>query len=132
MYANGAVNCRKQIESLMAKLNESKKSERSLKTSLDEAEKKCTEWQGKAEAAEQHVKSAQALQNTINHLENRLEVANTERLDAEEQLFNLQAQQTPFDIHLPSLRVPTKVELGNQKVNTSFLYSYANNAANAY
>lgn len=119
-YANDTVTLRKQIESLMAKLNESKKNERSLKIFLDEAGKKCTEWQGKAEAAEKHVKSAQALQNTIDHLENRLEVANTERLDAEEQLFNLQAEQTPFDVHLPRLQVPSSVEMENRKVNMSF------------
>jgi hypothetical protein len=99
---------RKQIESLMAKLNESKKSERSLKTSLEELRQTCDAWQEKAEDAYKAVKSAQALQNTIDHLENRLEIANTERLDAEEQLFNIQTQKSPFDSTLPKL-LPTPI-----------------------
>jgi predicted RNase H-like nuclease (RuvC/YqgF family) len=87
----------------MVKLNESKKSERSLKTSLEELQQKCDTWQEKAEDAYKAVRSAQALQNTIDHLENRLEIANTERLDAEEQLFNVQTQKSPFDSTLPKL-----------------------------
>jgi CRISPR/Cas system CMR-associated protein Cmr5 small subunit len=92
----------------MAKLNESKKSERTLKTSLEELEQQCDMWQEKAEEAGKVAKGSQALQNTIDHLENRLEIANIERLDAEEQLFNVQTQKTPFDFNLPNLQdLPT-------------------------
>jgi predicted nucleic acid-binding Zn-ribbon protein len=96
-YKQNNVALQKQIESLMAKLNESKQSERALRTSLDDMTEKCNEWQMKAEEAGKAVKSAQALQNTIDHLESRLEIANIERLDAEEQLFNVQSQKSPFD-----------------------------------
>ncbi|KAH8727133.1 hypothetical protein GQ44DRAFT_770569 [Phaeosphaeriaceae sp. PMI808] len=96
-YKQNNVALQKQIELLMAKLNESKKSERAAKS-------KCDEWQEKAEAAEKVEKSAQALQNTIDHLENRLEIANIERLDAEEHLFNVQAQKSPFDFSLSKLQ----------------------------
>jgi predicted nucleic acid-binding Zn-ribbon protein len=96
-YKQNNVALQKQIESLMAKLNESKQSERALRTSLDDLERQCNEWQARAEEAAKAVKSAQALQNTIDHLESRLEIANIERLDAEEQLFNVQTQKSPFD-----------------------------------
>lgn len=94
----------------MAKLNESKKSERALRTSLDEAERKCDDLRKKTAEADKVVKNAQALQNTIDHLENRLEVANIGRLDAEEQLFNVQAQKSPFDFEVPKLRVSTALD----------------------
>jgi chromosome segregation ATPase len=110
------VLCRKQIESLMAKLNESKKSERALRTSLGELERNYDKLQEKAQEADKLVKGAQALQNTIDHLENRLEIANIERLDAEEQLFNVQAQKSPFDFKLPKLQVPSTVDQEHAKV----------------
>jgi chromosome segregation ATPase len=100
----------------MAKLNESKKSERFLKTSLEELGQKCDTWQEKAEEADKVVKGSQALQNTIDHLENRLEIANIERLDAEEQLFNLQTQKSPFDFKLQDLRVPSPLNHDHAKV----------------
>lgn len=96
----------KQIESLMAKLNQSKKNERSLTTTLEKVEKNCNEWQEKASKAEQLEKSTLALQNTIDHLEHRLEMANAEKLDAEEQILNLQSGGSPFDRIPPKLRVP--------------------------
>lgn len=111
-------NCsRKQIESLMAKLNESKKNERTLKTSLEEAERKRDEWQAQAKEAGNLAKSAQALQNTVDHLENRLELANIGRLDAEEQLCNLQAEKSPFEMKLDKLQIPSGLNLGDTKVN---------------
>jgi chromosome segregation ATPase len=106
-YKQNNVALQKQIESLMAKLNESKQSERALRTSLDEMTQRSNEWQEKSEQASKAEKSIQALQNTINHLENRLEIANIERLDAEEQLFLTQAQKSPFDFHLSGLQVPS-------------------------
>jgi hypothetical protein len=94
----------------MAKLNEAKKSER-------DAIRACDEHRERAEEAEKSVKSAQALQNTIDHLENRLEIANIERLDAQEQLFNVQAQKSPFDLPLSTLRLSTIEELDAKVCN---------------
>jgi chromosome segregation ATPase len=109
---------RKQIESLMAKLNESKKSDRAAKNSLDEATRRYEEWRQKAEDAEKAAKSAQALQNTIDHLENRLEIANIERLDAQEQLFHVQTKQSPFDVEMPQLQLAIAKD-GDPKVRRS-------------
>jgi chromosome segregation ATPase len=109
-YRQNNVALQKQIESLMAKLNESKKGERELRNKLEASEKECMEWQDKASAFDKVTKNVQALQNTIDHLENRLEIANTERLDAEEQLFHLQKQKSPFDLSLPKLQVPAAME----------------------
>lgn len=96
-YKLNNVALQKQIESLMAKLNEAKKKERETRTALEAAEQRCTEWQIKASEGEAKSVNTQALQNTIDHLESRLEIANTERLDAEEQLFNLRADKTPLE-----------------------------------
>jgi predicted nucleic acid-binding Zn-ribbon protein len=85
-----------QIGSLMAKLNESRKNEKSLKATLQNAEQKCLEWEQKASAAEELAKNALAFQNTVDHLEHRLEMANMEKLDAEEELFNLRMHRSPF------------------------------------
>ncbi|KAF1920513.1 hypothetical protein BDU57DRAFT_508874 [Ampelomyces quisqualis] len=103
-YKQNNVALQKQIVSLMAKLNESKQNERALRTSLDDLTQKCNEWQTKAEEASKSVKSAQALQNTIDHLESRLEIANIERLDAEEQLFNVHTQKSPFNSNAPKFQ----------------------------
>lgn len=116
-YKQNNVALQKQIESLMAKLNESKKGERALKTKLDEVEQKCVEWQDQAGKADKLTKNVQALQNTIDHLENRLEIANIERLDAEEQLFNLRDQKSPFDMALPKLQVATAIDCAEKKVS---------------
>ena len=105
-YKQNNVALQKQIESLMSKLNEAKKSDRESRNALDEVVQQCTEWQGKASKAEEVAKSVQALQNTIDHLENRLEIANIERLDAEEQLFNLRVDKSPFEAILPKLQLP--------------------------
>jgi hypothetical protein len=94
-----------QISSLMAKLNESKKSEKALRATLHDVEQRCTEAESKTSEAQQLASSAQALQNTINHLENRLEIANTEKLDAQEELFNMRALKSPFDAQFPELQL---------------------------
>lgn len=90
----------------MAKLNESKKNERQSRVALEAAEQKCTERDGEVIKAASLAKSVQALQNTIDHLESRLEAANIERLDAEEQLFNLRIDKSPFDAVLSKLQIP--------------------------
>ncbi|KAF2794990.1 hypothetical protein K505DRAFT_374250 [Melanomma pulvis-pyrius CBS 109.77] len=106
-YKQNNAALQKQIESLMAKLNQSKQNERKLTHTLEEIEKNCAEWQEKASKVEQLEKGALALQNTIDHLEYRLEVANVDKLDAEEHLFNLQSNRTPFDQPMPpKLQVP--------------------------
>ncbi|KAF2129957.1 hypothetical protein P153DRAFT_396295 [Dothidotthia symphoricarpi CBS 119687] len=116
----------KQIESLMAKLNESKKSERTLKDSLQDSEDRCTQWQDQAVRADKIAKSAKALQNTIDNLENRLEIANIDKLDAEEQLFNLRVQQCPFDIGTSKPRCPAVAEDDHMKdAHTSMSTAYS-------
>jgi chromosome segregation ATPase len=114
-YKQNNVALQKQIESLMAKLNQSKKNERGLAATLEEIEKRCTEWQEKASKAEQLEKSTLALQNTIDHLEHRLEMANVEKLDAEEQIWNLQTGRSPFDPTPPKLRVPEITTFANNR-----------------
>ncbi|KAF2278474.1 uncharacterized protein EI97DRAFT_255805 [Westerdykella ornata] len=111
LYKHNNAALQKQIESLMAKLNQAKTNERNLTATLEEIERNCTEWQAKASKVEQLEKSALALQNTIDHLEHRLELANTSKLDAEEHLLNLQMGRSPFDRRPtpPKLTVPESV-----------------------
>ncbi|KAI1541362.1 SUI1 Translation initiation factor 1 eIF-1 SUI1 [Pyrenophora tritici-repentis] len=87
-----------QIMSLMAKLTESKKNERELRSTLGMTEMRCAEWEDKAAHADNLAMKIQALENTIEDLESRLEIANTNRIDAEEQLSNFQGQKSPFDV----------------------------------
>jgi archaellum component FlaC len=94
----------KQVESLMTKLNESKRNERQLQTTLENVEKACSEWQEKVAHLE---KAEKALQNTVDHLEGRLELANIEKVDAQEQLLNLQNQRPPYDPMPERPHVPT-------------------------
>jgi chromosome segregation ATPase len=103
-YKQNNVALQTQISSLMAKLNESKKSEKALRATLQDVEQRCAEWEGKAGQAQQLESSVQALQNTIDHLENRLEIANTEKLDAQEEIFNMRALKSPFDAQFPELQ----------------------------
>ncbi|KAJ4309482.1 hypothetical protein N0V94_008909 [Neodidymelliopsis sp. IMI 364377] len=103
-YKQNNVALQTQISSLMAKLNESKKSEKALRATLQDIEQRCAEWEGKADQAQQLESSVQALQNTIDHLENRLEIANTEKLDAQEEIFNMRALKSPFDAQFPELQ----------------------------
>lgn len=100
-YKQNNVALQTQIGLLMAKLNESRKSEKALKATLQEVGQRCTEWESKASEAQQLASSAPALQNTIDYLENRLEIANTEKLDAQEELFNMRALRSPFDAQCP-------------------------------
>lgn len=93
-----------------------------LKASLDEMSKSRDEWEEKAGEARKAAKNVQALQNTIDHLEDRLEIANMERLDAQEQLFIIQAQKSPFDFQLPSLDLPPAIDNEQEKVSYSPLH----------
>lgn len=92
----------------MAKLNESKKSEKALRATLQDVEQRCAEAESKAREAQQLASSAHALQNTIDHLESRLEIANTEKLDAQEELFNVRELKSPFDARFPKLKRATQ------------------------
>ncbi|KAL5113496.1 hypothetical protein ACEQ8H_008632 [Pleosporales sp. CAS-2024a] len=113
------VALQKQIESLMAKLNDAKQRERALKLSLEEMTQSRDECAARADAASDASSKTQALQNTIDHLESRLEIANVEKLDAEEQLFNFQAHKSPFDLSLPSLQIPPQVHYDQAKASHS-------------
>ncbi|KAG9192027.1 hypothetical protein G6011_10761 [Alternaria panax] len=126
-YKQNNLALQQQIESLMAKLTESKKSERELRNILGMTEMKCAEFEDKAAHADKLAKSMQALQNTINHLESRLEVANTERLDAEEQLLNLRNQKSPFDLSIPKSQVsPSTCQAAfDAHMSTSTIFSGA-------
>jgi hypothetical protein len=118
-YKQNNTAFQKQIESLMGKLNQSKKNERRLTHTLEEMEKNCTEWQAKASKVEEMEQGTLALQNTIDHLEYRLEMANTEKLDAEEHLFNLQSGRSPFDPPTPpKLQVPPPPPLQHGRMST--------------
>jgi hypothetical protein len=107
-----------QISSLMAKLNESKKNEKALKATLHDVEQRCTEAESKTSEAQQLASSAEALQNTIDHLESRLEIANTEKLDAQEELFNMRALKSPFDASFPDFQ--TQDQNAHESVDTVF------------
>ncbi|KAJ4359434.1 hypothetical protein N0V95_002181 [Ascochyta clinopodiicola] len=107
-YKQNNVALQTQIGSLMAKLNESKKSEKVLKATLQEVEQRCAGAERKASEVQQLASNAEALQNTIDHLESRLEIANTEKLDAQEELFNTRALKSPFDAQFPGLPLPAQ------------------------
>ncbi|KAF2851212.1 hypothetical protein T440DRAFT_467942 [Plenodomus tracheiphilus IPT5] len=130
-YKQNNVALQKQIESLMAKLNDSKKRERESRATCEKAEQECAGWQAKADEANGLEKSTKALQNTIDHLESRLEIANTARLDAEEQLCNMRADRSPFDTILTKLGIPittslrTNMATQNPHVSMSTVFSNA-------
>ncbi|KAF2201518.1 hypothetical protein GQ43DRAFT_471704 [Delitschia confertaspora ATCC 74209] len=92
----------RQIGSLMNKLNQSKKNERELQQRLEEAVQERAESHEKVERLE---KAEKALQNTIDHLEGRLQIANIDKVDAQEHLHNLQAHRSPYD------PLPAKLQL---------------------
>ncbi|KAF2470306.1 uncharacterized protein BDR25DRAFT_343082 [Lindgomyces ingoldianus] len=117
-YKQNNAALQKQIESLMTKLNQSKKSERNLTQTLEEIEKQCSEWQEKARKVEQLEKNSLALQNTIDHLENRLEMANCDKLDLQEQLFNVQSKRDPFDPTPAKLQVQTTQSNSRQSAHS--------------
>ncbi|KAF2623341.1 hypothetical protein BU25DRAFT_296497, partial [Macroventuria anomochaeta] len=117
-YKQNNVALQTQISSLMAKLNDSKKSEKALRATLQDVEQKCAEAESKTSEAQQLASRAQALQNTIDHLESRLEIANTEKLDAQEELFNMRALKSPFDTQFPELQMP--VQDAHESMDTVF------------
>lgn len=127
MYKSNCGALQRQIDLLMTKLNESKTAERELKRVRDELQKSCEEYQEKASKVEQVEKGTAALQNTIDHLEYRLEVANADKLDAEEQLFNLQRMRSMFDPKLPPGTSATAQKLDTrQSTRTSMSTVFAN------
>jgi hypothetical protein len=132
-YKQNNTALQKQIESLMAKLNQSKKNERQLTHTLEDIEKNCTEWQAKASKVEEMEKAALALQNTIDHLEYRLEMANTEKLDAEEHLFNLQSGRSAFDPPAPpKSQVPLPLQHGRTSTHTSMSTVFSNSSPSGH
>lgn len=126
MFKQNNVALQRQVESLMTKLNQSKEEERKQKRMLEDVNKTCVEWQEKASKVEQMEKTTLALQNTIDHLEHRLEIANCDKVDAEEQLFNLQSQKSPFDKKPPRLEVPLHQNDNRQSARTSMSTVFAN------
>ena len=125
LYKQNNEALQKQVESLMAKLNQSKEEERKKKQTLEEIQKTCEDWQKKASKAEQLEKSTLALQNTIDHLEHRLEIANIEKVDAEEQLLNIQFHRSPFDPKPPKLQIASPID-NRQSTRTSMSTVFAN------
>lgn len=112
----------KQVESLMAKLNQSEEDGRKHKRALEEIQSTSQEWKKKASETEKLKKMSMALQNTIDHLEYRLEVANVDKVDAEEQLLNIRQHKIPFDLVPPKLHLPDN----RQSVRTSMSTVFAN------
>lgn len=124
LYKQNSKALQKQVESLMKKLNHSEEEGRKQKHTLKETQKACDEWQEKANKAEELKKSTMALQNTIDHLEYRLELANVDKVDAEEQLLNLRSHRTPFDPKSPQVQVPEN----RQSTRTSMSTVFANDS----
>jgi hypothetical protein len=107
MYKTNCGALQRQIDLLMTKLNQSKTAEREKQQKLDDIQVKWDDYQKKASKVEQVDKSSVALQNTIDHLEYRLEMANVDKVELEEQLFNLQRMRHIFDPkHPPGLPLP--------------------------
>jgi hypothetical protein len=124
LYKQNNAALQKQIDSLMKKLNQSEEEGRNQKRTLEETQKACDEWQEKANRAEELKKSSMALQNTIDHLEYRLELANVDKVDAEEQLLNIRSHRTPFDPKSPKVQVPEN----RQSTRTSMSTVFANDS----
>jgi chromosome segregation ATPase len=109
-----------QIGNLMATLNQyqeegnkSKKIAANLQIVRKELEKK-------ASKIAQLEKSTLALQNTINHLEYRLEIANADKLDAQEQLYNMKMKKSAFDVDSNSPPLAQKYQTTDISLNTVF------------
>lgn len=120
LYKQSNEALQKQVESLMTKINQSKEEDRKQKQTIEELQKSCDEWKVKANDAERLQKSTMALQNTIDHLEYRLEVANVDKVEAEEQLFNIRSQRTPFEPKTPKLQVPDNRQSTRTSMSTVF------------
>jgi len=127
-YKTSCGALQRQIDLLVAKLNQSKTAEREKQQKLDDIQAKWVDYQKKASAVEQVEKSTVALQNTIDHLEYRLEMANVEKVELEEQLWNLQRMRHIFDPkHPPGLPFPPeKPDNHLQSIRTSMSTVFAN------
>ncbi|KAF1966764.1 hypothetical protein BU23DRAFT_311326 [Bimuria novae-zelandiae CBS 107.79] len=111
----------KQVESLMAKLNQSEEEGRKQKRALQEVQKTSDKWQERASKNEELEKSNMALQNTMDHLEYRLQIANIDKVDAEEQMLNMRLRRTPFDpASLPKIQVPDNRQSTRTSMSTVF------------
>jgi hypothetical protein len=108
LHAKNNAALRKQIDSFTTKLTDLNKNDRELKIALGTAEMKRAEWEDKARHADKLDEKIQALQDTVAHLEARLEIANAKRLDAEEQLSNWKDKKSPFD--LPIVKLDTSFD----------------------
>ncbi|PVH97683.1 hypothetical protein DM02DRAFT_630873 [Periconia macrospinosa] len=91
-----------QLERVMQNLKATKASEEKYMGLLEDAERTCTEYKKKASKTEQLEKNIVALQNTVDHLEYRLELTNVEKVDLAEKLHNVQTKSSPFDVKLLS------------------------------
>ncbi|KAL5420535.1 hypothetical protein PMIN04_006407 [Paraphaeosphaeria minitans] len=124
LYRQNNEALQKQVESLMKKLNHSEERGREQQRMLEETQEACDQWQEKANKAGDLKKSTMALQNTIDHLEYRLELANVDKVDAEETLLNIQSHKTPFDPKPPKVHVPDH----RQSLRTSMSTVFANDS----
>lgn len=124
LYKQNNEALQKQVESLMVKLNQSEDEGRKQRRALEETQKACEEWQVKASKAEELRKSTMALQNTIDHLEYRLEIANVDKIDAQDQLLNMRSHRHPLGPKSPKLEVPDN----RQSTRTSMSTVFANDS----
>ncbi|KAF2741968.1 hypothetical protein M011DRAFT_472622 [Sporormia fimetaria CBS 119925] len=119
LYKQNNTALQKQVELLMAKVNQQKEVERNLTATLERVEKTCSEWQEKASKVEQLEKGTSALQNTIEHLEHRLEVANADKVDAEEQVYLLQHGRSHFEPQALRFPQPPRLDTTRDSVRVS-------------
>ncbi|KAF2641355.1 hypothetical protein P280DRAFT_310434 [Massarina eburnea CBS 473.64] len=97
-YRNNCQAFEEQIVRLTGRLNQVKDERDDYAKVAHNLEFAREELVRKASRIEQLEKNSSALQNTIDHLEHRLELANVQKLDAEEQLHNWNTQKSPFDV----------------------------------
>ncbi|KAF1956529.1 hypothetical protein CC80DRAFT_59693 [Byssothecium circinans] len=94
LYRNNCDAFEAQIARLTGRLNQ-------VKDERDEYAKTCKNLEFAREELEKKAskseKSTLALQNTVDHLEYRLELANVQKLDAEEQVYHLRTRTSPFN-----------------------------------
>ncbi|EUC35220.1 hypothetical protein COCCADRAFT_3497 [Bipolaris zeicola 26-R-13] len=123
LYARDNAALQKEVDSLTAKLNESNESERKLRSTLGLMETKSVKWEEKAKHANKLIdkltEKIHALKNTTADLEARLEIANTKRLDAEEQLSNWRDKKSPFDLTPAKLRISSDTSRAASGTQTS-------------
>jgi hypothetical protein len=102
MYKKSCEALQRQIDLLMVKLNDSQAADREKQNKLDDARAKLEEYEKNASKVAHGEKSTSALQNTVDHLEYRLQMANIEKVELEEHLWHLQRMRHIFDPKSPS------------------------------